>query len=120
MQIYDKWSSPDFMGALRLIMEAEIETLEDMIELGKKREYQRAFARIVGFYEGVGDLVKEGLIDIRLVALLMTGSTVGFWRKIERFVPEMRKGAYPRAYIETEHLYNALMEYIEAHPEIET
>jgi len=120
MQIYDKWSSPDFLGAWRFIMETEFETLEEIRELQKKEEYQRAWATLVGFYEGVGVLVKEGLIDIRLVALLMTGTTVLFWRKMEPFVPEMRKGAYPRAYIETECLYHALMDYVKDHPEIES
>ncbi len=38
---------------------------------------------------------------------------------MEPFIPELRENAYPRAYIETEYLYNKLMEYIQEHPEIE-
>jgi len=90
-----------------------------MNKLRENEKYLRAWGTIVGFYEGVGVLVKEGLIDIRLVALLMTGTTTLFWRKMEPFIDEIRRRAYPRAYIETEYLYNALMDYIKEHPEIE-
>ena len=119
MQIYDKWSDPDFLEAWYLIIEAEFETYEEMNKLRENEKYLRAWGTIVGFYEGVGVLVKEGLIDIRLVALLMTGTTTLFWRKMEPFIDEIRRRAYPRAYIETEYLYNALMDYIKEHPEIE-
>ena len=119
MQIYDKWSSTEYTEAWHLINNADFKTYEEMMEFYNKEEYRRAFGKIVGFYEGVGVLVKEGLVDIRLVALLMTGTTTIFWRKMEPFIPEIRKYGYPRAYIETEYLYDKLMKYIQEHPEIE-
>ena len=75
--------------------------------------------KIVGFYEGVGVLVREGLLDIRLVALLMTGTTLGFWRKIELYVLDVRVSLGPRVWIETEYLAKRLLDYMEKHPEIE-
>jgi hypothetical protein len=119
MQIYDKWSNPEFTEAFTLINQAEFESVDEINELYDIEEYRRAWGRVVGFYEGVGVLVKEGLVDIRLVALLMTGTTTMFWKKMEPFIEEIRRIAYPRAYSETEYLYNALMDYVREHPEIE-
>ena len=59
------------------------------------------------------------MIDIRLVALLMTGLTLNFWSKLEPYIGEIRSAAYPRVTVETEYLVNRLRDYIKDHPEIE-
>ena len=120
MQIYDKWSDPEMLNSYQIVNEAKFSTLEEYWDIRtQNQEFGRAMSKIVGFYEGLGVLVREDLLDIRLVALLMTGSTLRFWRKMESFVPRIRELSYPRAYIETEYLAKRLLEYIEKHPEIE-
>jgi hypothetical protein len=82
-----------------------------------------AFAALdsVGAYmEGIGVLVKEKLVDIRLVAILMKSTIMHFWEKLEPVVMELRKELdYPVA-SETEHLYMTLIKYMDEHPELKT
>jgi hypothetical protein len=120
MQIYDKWSDPDMLSSFEIVSATELSSIEDFLETRKtNKEFHKAMQKIVGFYEGLGVLVKEGLLDIRLVALLMTGSTLGFWRKIEPHAERVREMLGPRVWIETEYLAKRLLEYVDKHPEIE-
>jgi hypothetical protein len=73
------------------------------------------------YYEGVGVLVKENLVDIRLVAELIAGTTRKFWEIHAPIVAEMRRYTeQPRFLSETEYLYNRLMRYMDEHPELKT
>jgi len=119
MQIYDKWSDPEMQKAYDIVEKAEFTTFEEFTEIRYDDEFRRAMSKLVGFYEGLGVLVREDLLDIRLVALLMTGTTLGFWEKIEPHIDRMRAAAYPRVCIETEYLANQLREYITNNPNIE-
>jgi hypothetical protein len=70
--------------------------------------------------EGIGVFVRENLIDIRLVALLMSGLVTNYWRKYEVVWKDWReKHNWPRAAAEVEYLYYKLLEYSEKHPELE-
>jgi hypothetical protein len=73
------------------------------------------------FYEGLGVLVREGLIDIRIVALLICGMTRSYW---ERHIPVLVDGrkamGFKRWLSEGEYLYNELLSYLEKHPELDT
>jgi hypothetical protein len=85
------------------------------------RNNDLARTMIIAFYEGVGVLVRENLLDIRMVALLMTGPTKDFWEKLKPIAEEVRERTnYPRWCSETEYLYEELMKYISEHPEIKT
>jgi hypothetical protein len=73
------------------------------------------------YYEGVGVLVKENLVDIRLVAELIAGITRKFWEMHAPMIKEIREFTeQPRFLSETEYLYNRLMKYMEEHPELRT
>jgi hypothetical protein len=43
------------------------------------------------FYEGIGVLVEEGLLDIKLVDLLLHNNILGNWETFQPFVTEMRR-----------------------------
>lgn len=82
-------------------------------------ELVKALSYIVSFYEGLGVFVKEGLIDIRLVALTMTNMTRSLWERLAPIVKKARiQTAFPRLLSEFEYLYDELMNYIEEHPEL--
>ena len=79
---------------------------------------------VSAFYEGVGVLVKRGLIDIALVEGLMHLHLKLVWEKLGPIIIESRKvtdietPAGPRLYTNFEYLYNELMKYLEEHPEL--
>ena len=127
MNIYNNsFNNPQFWEYFQTIRHLQWKDLDEFVALfdysnPETRDNRIAFSMISGFYEGVGVLVKENLLDIRMVALLMTGQTKEFWEKIESIVEEAREYFnYPRFVSETEYLYDELMKYIEEHPEIKT
>jgi len=76
---------------------------------------------VTSVFEGVGVLVKEKMLDIHLIAVLMSAMTRMLWEKIQPFVVIHRKTVnLPRWISEYEYLYNELMKYHEEHPELAT
>lgn len=122
MQIYSQsHNDPSFLEAWRKLMNFKWSTFQEFRELLKDEEKARVIIRVGSFYEGLGVLVKEKFVDIRLVALLMTIMTRTWWEKYKPIIEEMRRGmGWPRYLSESEYLYNELMKYIEEHPELKT
>jgi hypothetical protein len=127
MNVYQATAQPEFMKAARTILLAEWETLEDFnkdYDFFNKdmpdNEIMTSIYHVISYYEGVGVLVREGLLDIRLVALTMGGITRMIWEKFIPFIDEFRDHTFSRALDGTEYLYNELMRYMEEHPELAT
>jgi hypothetical protein len=121
MQTYNRWTQPDFIDALMWLRTQEKWTnFDDHNEAMNDITNSRNTLLFVTYFEGVGVLVKEGLIDIRLVAELMTGIVTQFWDKYALIIDEGRRRlGYPRWFSETEYLYKELIRYEKTHPEIE-
>jgi CRISPR/Cas system-associated endonuclease Cas1 len=124
MNIYNQsFTNPQFFEAHHRVRNLHWEDLDEYLVLfdymnPETRDNRLAMSVLIGFYEGVGVLVKENLLDIRMVALLMTGPVKEFWEKIAPVIEDEREHSnYPRYVSETEYLYNELMKYISEHPE---
>ena len=52
-------------------------------------EKYKSLGTMIRFYEGIGVLVKEKLIDLRFVSLLMAGDVKQFWEHVK---PIMKLG----------------------------
>ena len=77
--------------------------------------------RAASWYENMGVLVKEGLLDIRLITLQYGGITRMFWDKLAPLLPYLREELkYPRLWSETEYLCRELIKYMDEHPELKT
>ncbi len=121
LQMINKFSESDFIEALGKLNDLEWSTAEDFIEEWRTPEGRRTIRTLGNWYEGLGTLVKENLLDMRVVALLVTGLVIQFWDKFIPVIDEVREALeWPRFYIEAEYLYDQLMKYIEEHPEIQT
>ena len=124
MNVYNQsFTSPQFFEAFHRVRNLHWEDLDEYLALfdytnPETRDNRLAMSVLIGFYEGVGVLVKENLLDIRMVALLMTGPVKEFWEKLESVIEYEREHSnYPRYVSETEYLYKELMKYISEHPE---
>ena len=54
-------------------------------------------------------LVEEGLIDVNLVAKLLSASVIQCWEKVRPYVLEQReRQQLPRIFDKTEYLYNEM------------
>jgi len=128
MNIYNQsFSNQEWLDAYTKVMTTHWENYEEYMQKQdwtsdeSDTELIRAANLVYCFYEGLGVFVKEGLVDIRLIALTMTYMTRTLWEKIAPIVYESRKRMnYPRQLSEFEYLYDELMRYIEEHPELKT
>ena len=123
MQVYNEsHNDPSFIEAVLRINELDIRTYEEFVKVRVNEDDKKAIARVGMFYEGLGVLVKEGYVSIRLVALLITGMTRQWWESIYKsWIEEGREiNDFPRWMSEAEYLYDELMKYVEEHPELKT
>ena len=121
LQMVNKYSEPVMIDALGEYNDLEWTTAEDFIEDWKNPERRKTIGTLGNWFEGLGILVKENLLDMRVVALFVTGNVILFWGKFMPIIDDVREALeFPRWYIEAEYLYDQLMKYTKEHPEIQT
>jgi hypothetical protein len=68
-----------------------------------------SWSSVGNYFKGVGVLVDEKMIDIKLVEKLMGEPFLKYWEKCEPTIKEFRKEhKMPKAWENAEHLYNEL------------
>lgn len=122
MDLYQMFSDREYITAWDTFQKNKGKSADDLKKVySDDPEFRLNVIKWVWYFEGLGVLVREGLLDIRLIALLMTGLTKQWW---EWWGPVARELSvewnWPRYMIETEYLYNELMKYLEKHPELKT
>jgi len=127
LNIYDKSSTIQYNQARTLLMTLEYNNIEEFYNHfiitaeNPINENWNALDLMISYYEGLGTMIREGLIPIRYVALLQAGVTRKLWEKFTPLITYMRELLeQPRIASEWEYLYNELMKYMEEHPEIAT
>jgi len=120
IQLYNRFRDDMRNVNLAWFMDAEFESYEGFQRLSQADDkFSQALSALGAFFEGIGVMVREGYIPVRLIALQWGGNTRRFWEKLEPIMAELREvREFPRAWAETEYLYNELMKYIEEHPEL--
>ena len=119
MQIVNHYSQPSMIEAIDLYNRLELNSLEDYLKIWADHEKVKILRRYWSWVEGIGVLVRENYLDIKVIAGLMSGIIKQGWEKKAPYVLEMREAhSFPRLYIEWEYLYNELMKYAEEHPEL--
>lgn len=122
MNIYQQVTSKTFIQANNLAFEdSQWSTWEELQNHWKDTEFRESFNIVGTYYEGLGVLVRENLLNIRLVALLICGMTLRYWERLGPVVDDARKGMeFSRFLSESEYLYGELMKYLGEHPELQT
>ena len=123
MEIYNEtYNNDSFINAYVKLADFTIQSYDEYLELMEDEEIKKASTKIAMFFEGVGVLVREGHVNIRLFALLMTGMTRSWWERL--YKPCLEEGRmkrnFPRWMSESEYLYNEMMKYHKEHPELAT
>ena len=113
MQVYNQWSSRDSVKAFARIRYGDFEwtDLEDFMEKYGPGNPD-AFAdqlTMNHFFDGLGVLVKKGLIDISLVRDLFSQRIIWFWERNKDTFYELRIfTGDPTQYYHIEYLYHEL------------
>ncbi len=118
MQLVNGWSQPHLVEAQAFYQNLGTTSYDEYVNLWKNPETEMQM-RIWGCYcEGIGVLVRENYLDIKIVAGLIGGGVKNDWEKIKDHTYKMRKiSGMPRMWIEWEYLYLAMMKYAEENPE---
>ena len=123
MQVFNKFETRENIDILMELLEWEFKDYDDFQRKYGKEANPEAYSKWIYFinlYESLGPIVREGYLDIHMVALLMSGGIKAFWEMSKPIVMENRKRYnWPRWAIEFEYLYNSLIEYAKKHPDFE-
>jgi hypothetical protein len=120
MELYSKWQDKGFNKSKLFVMTYPIKSYEDYEGIFRDEEKGTTF-RVVGtFLEGLGVLVKRGLVEKGFVDDMMSGDIIGFWEKYGDAVREERRRMnYPQALEWAEYLYNEVKPLsLRQHPEL--
>mgnify|MGYP002395903582 CR=1 FL=1 len=112
-QIYNRWNSRDVVRAYGLIRyKYQYERMNDFLDQHGQLVDPEAYAdfqTLNNFFEGLGVLVKKGMVDIGWVEELFAGRIVWFWKRFESLFMEARKRLNdPTQYSNIEYLYNEM------------
>jgi hypothetical protein len=113
MQFYNIYNSLEYQRNHFYILSLEWEDFDDYWEKYGPFSNPEANAIIAaegGFFEGVGVLLKEKLIDITLVDELMAGNIIGYWGKMGTVIDDIRSTLnWPQAMEWAEYLYEEIV-----------
>jgi len=110
IRLYSAYWSKEFQEALTRHVAVDYTSYDDFVKkygpIPSMNEYQTSL-RIVGtFYEGIGVLLSEKLVDINLIDKLFAVEL--YWRKVEPLIKDLRKQYHPRLWEWFEYLYNEI------------
>jgi hypothetical protein len=127
VQMYDKFSSPEFMENYFIAMAREWEDYDDYTEKYASQRYTnpKEYSRSVSvgiYFEVVGVLLKHGFINVQMVVDLLGTTVLTWWDKICPYMMEYRvRLNNPRAYMYAEYLYDQVKQVVQReHPEFDT
>jgi hypothetical protein len=120
MGVYNQFASKEFVDAWFIYLTRKWDGLKGFMTLWEEDvEFRQSFGIIASWMEGLGTLVREGFLPIRLVAILCSGTVRTFWEKMSPFIEETRV-EYKRNLSESEYLYHELIKYMAEHSEFKT
>ena len=122
MQIYDKWTDPEFNEMVNEVIHKEWKDYDEWYDNTNNWAHNSENTgknRAVGqYFEGIGVLVKRGLVDVQLVDDMMSGFVLAYWNIQGPYYKEFRKRFNAPAVLEwAEYLYEEVRKVAEKqHP----
>jgi hypothetical protein len=119
MDIYRTEATKEFLSAQNIAMGLNLHDVKDFDEMTKNDELRDSFYALGMHLEGMGVLVRENLVDVRLVSELCSGTILTWWEKFGPGILRCREvWDFPRYGIEQEYLAKRVVEYGREHPEL--
>lgn len=110
MRLNTHYNSEVFQRALNRVLNSEFKDFDDFVKkfgLASQNDVTVSFQMMGSFYEGLGVLLSEKLIDVNLVQKMFTVDT--YWEKARPLVFALRKQENKPTYYEWfEYLYNEM------------
>jgi len=123
MQIYEKWYDPVFSKNSNELNALEWEDYDDWKSKYGPIVNVEAYSKWLSytrFFQGVGVLLKNGLIDVSLVREMMPTTVLLYYNKYEPILQGQRKEnqASIKVWEPVEYLYTELIKFQEKNPEL--
>lgn len=116
IQLFDNFHQTEFFDKFTDIVSWKWKDYDDFMEKYGPRENPKAFnsmGSVAAFFEGIGVLVHRNLIDVNLVAELMSRHIFMFWEIIGPISKEMRRSLQLPIDVWIEYLYNEIKPIVE-------
>jgi hypothetical protein len=114
MQVYRSFYDPEFMKNIFRRMNREWADYEDYLQKYGRDSNPDSWGESVaagGYFEGIGVLLEEELLDITKVEKLMGSIIINYWEKIQPLIYEMReRSGNQRVWKYFEYVYDAVVE----------
>ena len=122
MQLVNRQTSKDAFEYQRVLGGSEWSTYDKWESLmDNNLAFNEAWHYFAWMWESIGALLREGLVDVRLLALYNASGTIDNWEWNKHIVYGMRERRnYQRCWCEWEYCYITLMNYLEDHPEFKS
>ena len=88
MKIYDRFSSREMVEAMNKVGSAKFESLDDY----RKKYGFTGITEVAVLFEGLGVLLEQNLIDIKMVDRLFGPTLNALWERVQPVLYAMRKG----------------------------
>jgi hypothetical protein len=123
IQLYTTFTSYDFKSKWNEVMHVwEWKDFEDFdFKYGFSNSEEFSKLDLIGtYFEGIGVMVKRGLVDVTLVDDLMSGHIVSSWKRFEPIILELRRSMnWPQCLEWWEYLYHEVKGIMEKqHPDM--
>jgi hypothetical protein len=110
MNIYNTYRSKEYIEHAGYTYNMEYTDAADFDSKYGEPETRLPYTQLSFFFEGIGVLVEEGLIDINLVAKLISGDVARHWKRFGPYILERReKAGYPEYMEAIEYLFNEIV-----------
>jgi hypothetical protein len=117
MRIYQEFGQKEWIENVMKVGAAKFVSLQDY----STKYGLTAVLQVAMLFDGVGVLLEEDLIDLRLVNSLFGSSVRPLWDIVRPIVYAIRaSGAQPTMFSHFESLYNRLSAYRKEHPDLPT
>ena len=125
MEVYNRWNSRDIVKAYGMTRyEYHYDTFDEYLQkyhISANPEAWTDMMTLNTFYEGLGVLVKKGLIDISLVEDLFSQRIIAFWDKGKSMIETVRQFTNdPTQYDSIEYLYNVMKRRVQQKTTVST
>jgi hypothetical protein len=110
----------DFVWRLYEAGFTDFNDFQEKYGLDTNTEFRRDFLAYFNQMEELGVYVRDGLLDVRYLALISGSTIIALWEKYESVNNAYREIHGGRWGYEWEYLYNQIKDYFSQHPELVT
>jgi hypothetical protein len=108
MKIYDRFGSREMVEAINKVGSSKFESFDDY----RKKYGLTEAVEVAVLFEGIGVLLEQNLIDIKMVDRLFGPTLNSLWERMQPLIYAMRKGLNePFFFSHFEYLIKRLSEY---------